>query len=156
MNIKTVRLSITLVLLIGGILLIAGYLSGFSYSDLMPRTFSLPDSPVEPQQNATRLVINLPPIIAPVDDGEHFYYVQANLSVEIDRPTTGTLIRDRHETIDRYILEMLHSYPIQDLRAPGRSITLRDDLKRTVNKLLPKGQVRNVYITSWLITPIGY
>lgn len=152
----TLRLGIVLFLIMTGILLSVGYLTGISYSDLMPRTFSIKDSPVEPQQKAAELVINLPPIIAPVDDGAQFYYVQANLAVEIDRPATGTVIRDRHETIDRYIMEMLHSYPIQDLRAPGRSVTLREDLKRTVNKLLPKGQVRNVYITSWLITPIGY
>lgn len=101
-------------------------------------------------------MINLPPIIAPVDDGERFYYVQANLAVEIDRPAIGTLFRDRHDQIDRYIMEMLHTYPVQDLRAPGQSVTLRNDLKRTVNRLLPKGKIRNVFITSWLITPIGY
>jgi flagellar basal body-associated protein FliL len=152
----TLRLSITLVFIIASILLVVGYLGGMSYSDLMPRTFTIKDSSVEPQQKSAGLVINLPPIIAPVDDGERFYYVQANLAVEIDRPATATLIRDRHETIDRYVMEMLHTYPIQDLRTPARSVTLRDDLKRTVNKLLPKGQVRSVYITSWLITPIGY
>ncbi len=152
----TLRVGITLFLLITSFLVLVGYVGGISYSDLMPRTFSIKEAPVEPQQKSVGLVINLPPIIAPVDDGERFYYVQANLAVEIDRPATVTVIRDRHDTIDRYIMEMLHSYPIQDLRAPGRSVTLRDDLKRTVNKLLPKGQVRNVYITSWLITPIGY
>ena len=152
----TLRVGITLFLLIASFLVLVGYVGGISYSDLMPRTFSIKDAPVGPQQKSVGLMINLPPIIAPVDDGERFYYVQANLAVEIDRAATGTVIRDRHDTIDQYIMEMLHSYPIQDLRAPGRSVTLRDDLKRTVNKLLPKGQVRNVYITSWLITPIGY
>ena len=152
----TLRVGIALFLIITSILCLVGYLGGISYSDLMPRTFSIKDAPVEPQQKSSGLVINLPPIIAPVDDGERYYYVQANLAVEIDRPATGTVIRDRHDTIDRYIMEMLHNYPIRDLRTPGQSVTLRDDLKRTVNKLLPKGQVRNVYITSWLITPIGY
>ena len=152
----TLRLGIALLLIISSMLLLVGYLGGISYSDLLPRTFSIKESPVEPQQKSAGLVINLPPIIAPVDDGERFYYVQANLAVEIDRPSTGTVVRDRHETIDRYIMEMLHSYPMQDLRAPGHSVTLRDDLKRTVNRVLPKGQIRNVYITSWLITPIGY
>lgn len=152
----TLRLGIALFLIITSMLLLVGYLGGISYSDLLPRTFSIKDSPVESQQKSTGLVINLPPIIAPVDDGARFFYVQANLAVEIDRPATVTVIRDRHDSIDRYIMEMLHNYPIQDLRAPGRSATLRDDLKRTVNKVLPKGHVRNVYITSWLITPIGY
>lgn len=152
----TLRLGIALLLLLVCFLVLVGYVGGITYSDLMPRTFSIKDAPVEPQQKSAGLVINLPPIIAPVDDGERFYYVQANLAVEIDRAATGTVIRDRHDTIDRYIMELLHSYPMQDLRAPGQSVTLRDDLKRTVNKLLPKGQVRNVYITSWLITPIGY
>ena len=98
-----------------------------------------------------------PAIVAPVDDGARFYYVQANLAVEIDRPATATIIRERHDQIDRYIMEMLHTYPVQDLRVPGQSVTLREDLKRTVNKLLPKGkgQVRNVYITNWLMTPVG-
>ncbi|MCW5797213.1 MAG: Flagellar protein FliL (modular protein) [Nitrospira sp.] len=152
----TLRVGIAIFLIITSLLFVAGYLGGISYSDLMPRTFSIKDAPVEPQQKSAGLVINLPPIVAPVDDGERFYYVQANLAVEIDRPATGTLIRDRHDTIDRYVMEMLHTYPIQDLRTPGNSATLRDDLKRTVNKLLPQGRVRNVYITSWLITPIGY
>ncbi|MGC3973266.1 MAG: flagellar basal body-associated FliL family protein [Nitrospira sp.] len=152
----TSRVGIALFLIIASVLLLVGYLGGISYSDLMPRTFSIRESPVEPQQKSSGLVINLPPIIAPVDDGQRFYYVQANLAVEIDRPATGTVIRDRHDTIDRHVMEMLHSYPIQDLRTPGRSVTLRDDLKRTVNNVLPKGHVRNVYITSWLITPIGY
>ena len=152
----SLRVGIALFLIIASILILVGYLGGISYSDLMPRTFSIRDAPVEPQQKSAGLVINLPPIIAPVDDGQRFYYVQANLAVEIDRPATSTVIRDRHDTIDRYIMEMLHNYPIQDLRTPGRSVTLRDDLKQTVNKVLPKGQVRNVYITSWLITPIGY
>lgn len=152
-------LRITLALLLLGIsctLLWVGSRGGFSAPDLIPRTLSLNNKPsADPSPTSAGLTINLPAIVAPVDDGARFYYIQANLAVEIDRPATGTLIRERHDQIDRYIMEMLHTYPIQDLRAPGRSVTLREDLKRTVNRLLPIGQVRNVYITNWLMTPIG-
>ncbi|MBX3368823.1 MAG: hypothetical protein KF793_00400, partial [Nitrospira sp.] len=91
----SLRVGIALFLIIASILILVGYLGGISYSDLMPRTFSIKDAPVEPQQKSAGLVINLPPIIAPVDDGQRFYYVQANLAVEIDRPATSTVIRDR-------------------------------------------------------------
>lgn len=153
----TISLRITLVVVLGiaCIVLIAGYLGGFSSHELIPRTFSLNSKPSsDPSPASAGLTINLPAIVAPVDDGTRFYYIQANLAVEIDRPATGTLVRERHDQIDRYIMEMLHTYPVQDLLAPGRSVTLREDLKRTVNKLLPKGQVRNVYITNWLMTPV--
>lgn len=152
----TLRISLALLFTIACILLVVGYLGGLSSPDLIPRTLSLSSKPSsEPSPTSAALTINLPAIVAPVDDGTRFYYVQANLAVEIDRAATGTLIRERHDQIDRYIMEMLHTYPIQDLRAPGQSVTLREDLKRTVNRLLPKGQVRNVYITNWLMTPVG-
>lgn len=152
----TLRLSITLLLSISCILVLVGYLGGISYSDLMPRKFTIKESSVEPQQKSSGLTINLPPVIAPVDDGQKFYYIQANISVEIDRPGTASFIRERHDTIDRHIMELFHTYPVQDLRMPGQPATLRTDLQRTLNTLLPKGQVRNVYITSWLVTPVGY
>ncbi len=151
-------LRICLALLFGSscILLLVGYWGGFSSADLIPHTLSFNNKPSsEPAQTSAGLTINLPAIVAPVDDGARFYYIQANLAVELDRPATGTLVRERHDQIDRYIMEMLHTYPVQDLRAPGQSATLREDLKRTVNKVLPKGQVRNVYITNWLMTPVG-
>lgn len=152
----TLRISLALLFSISCILLVVGYLGGFSSPDLIPRTLSLSSKPSsEPSPTSAGLTINLPAIVAPVDDGTQFYYIQANLAVEIDRAATGTLIRERHDQIDRYIMEMLHAYPVQDLRAPGQSVTLREDLKRTVNRLLPKGQVRNVYITNWLMTPVG-
>ncbi|HMZ53222.1 MAG TPA: flagellar basal body-associated FliL family protein [Nitrospira sp.] len=156
MNI-TLRICLALLISISSILLVVGYLGGFSTPDLIPRTLSLSKPSAEPSPTSAGLTINLPAIVAPVDDGARFYYVQANLAVEIDRPATATIIRERHDQIDRYIMEMLHTYPVQDLRVPGQSVTLREDLKRTVNKLLPKGkgQVRNVYITNWLMTPVG-
>jgi len=154
MNI-TVRISLALLFCISCVLLMVVYLGGVSAPDLIPRTLSLGKPTAESSPPSAGLTINLPAIVAPVDDGARFYYIQANLAVEIDRPATGTLIRERHDQIDRYIMEMLHTYPIQDLRAPGQSVTLRQDLKRTVNRLLPKGQVRNVYITNWLMTPVG-
>ena len=109
----TMTLRITLALLLLGIsctLLWVGSRGGFSAPDLIPRTLSLNNKPsADPSPTSAGLTINLPAIVAPVDDGARFYYIQANLAVEIDRPATGTLIRERHDQIDRYIMEMLHT-----------------------------------------------
>ncbi|MEK6803318.1 MAG: flagellar basal body-associated FliL family protein [Nitrospirota bacterium] len=52
-------------------------------------------------------------------------------------------------------MEFLHTYAVNDLRASGQLPALRADIRRAINKLLPKGQVRNVYITNWLMPPVG-
>ena len=61
----------------------------------------------------------LPRVVAPVDDGQEFYYVQANITLEIDHSGTATLIRARHDVIDRHLLEIFHTYSLKDLRAAG-------------------------------------
>ena len=97
-----------------------------------------------------------PPVVAPVDDGQRYYYVQVNLALELDRSGTAGLIQARHDAIDRQVMEILHTYAVSDLRATGQLPALRADIRRAINKLLPKGQVQNVYITNWLMTPVGY
>ena len=110
----------------------------------------------DPSQGQPGVTINLPPVVAPVDDGQRYYYVQVNLALELDRSGTAGLIQARHDAIDRQMMEILHTYAVSDLRATGQLPALRADIRRAINKLLPKGQVQNVYITNWLMTPVGY
>ena len=91
-----------------------------------------------------------------MDDGQRYYYVQVNLALELDRSGTAGLIQARHDAIDRQVMEILHTYAVSDLRATGQLPALRADIRRAINTLLPKGQVQNVYITNWLMTPVGY
>lgn len=153
----TVRFSITLLFrIISCILILAGYLGGMSYSNLVPRTFFLKAASGESEQKSSGLTINLPPVVAPVDDGERDYYVQVNLALDLDRSGTAGLIQARHDVIDRQIMEVLHSYSVNDLRSTAQLSALRTDVRRAINKLLPRDEVRNVYITNWLMPPVGY
>ncbi|GMV51752.1 MAG: flagellar basal body-associated protein FliL [Nitrospira sp. OLB3] len=149
------RFSILALLCVACILLLAGYLAGVSYPDLMPRTFSLQTTPLDPSHQQPGVTINLPAVVAPVDDGQRYYYVQVNLAVELDRSGTAGLIQARHEVIDRKIMEVLHTYSVKELRSAGLRSTLRTDIRRVINQLLPQGHIRNVYITNWLMTPVG-
>lgn len=151
----TLRVSL-IVLFSIGILLLLGYLAGTYYPELLPHTFSLQTTRPDPSQMQPGVTINLPPVVAPVDDGQRYYYVQVNLSLELDRSGTAGLIRARHDAIDRQVMEILHTHGVGDLRAAGQLPALRADIRRAINKLLPKGQVQNVYITNWLMTPVGY
>lgn len=148
----TARFSLILLLSTSGILLLAG----ISYLDLTPGTFTLQTSPADSPHTQPGVTINLPPVVAPVDDGQRYYYVQVNLSLELDRSGTAGVIQAHHDAIDRQIMEILHTYAVSDLRAAGQLPALRADIRRAINKLLPKGQVQNVYITNWLMTPVGY
>lgn len=65
------------------------------------------------------------------------------------------MIQARHEVIDRKIMEVLHTYSVKELRSAGLRSTLRTDIRRVINQLLPQGHIRNVYITNWLMTPVG-
>ena len=101
-------------------------------------------------------MVNLPRVVAPRDDGQEFYSVQATIALEIDHAGTAASIRARHEVSARHLTELLHTYRVQDLRAGGQPSTLREDIKQVISTLLPKGQVLNVYITNWLMIPAGY
>ena len=152
----TKRLIIVILLGFTAVPLVAGYIAGLSYPDLLPRTFSLKTPSIEPPRSLSGVMINLPRVVAPVDDGQEFYYVQAHIALEIDHAGTATLIRARHEMIDRHLLELLHTYSVKDLRAAGQPPTLREDIKRIIGRLLPKGHIHRVYITNWVMIPAGY
>ena len=149
MNI-TLRICLALLISISSILLVVGYLGSFSTPDLIPRTLSLNKPSAEPSPTSAGLTINLPAIVAPVDDGRDsttFKQTSPWRSIGLRPPRSSG---ERHDQIDRYIMEMLHTYPVQDL-ARARSISHREDLKRTVNKLLPRARAR--FATS--ISPTG-
>ncbi len=149
----TTRFSILVMLCICCIILLAGYLAGVSYPDLMPETFSFQTTPVAPSHRQPSVTINLPTVVTPVDDGHRYYYVQMSLAVDLDRSVTAGLIQARHQVIDRKIMELLNTYQVTELRSPGLWSTLRTDIQRMINQLLPEGYVRNVYITNLLMTP---
>ncbi|QOJ35796.1 MAG: flagellar basal body-associated FliL family protein [Nitrospira sp.] len=151
----TVRFTILILAGIVGILIFSGYMIGLSYKDIMPRTFSLQTNAKGQAQTPPGVMINLPAVVAPVDDGRRYYYVQVSVAVEIDRLGTAGLIQARHDVIDRKILEIFHAYSPTDLQTAGQSPTLRQDIKQAINELLPRGRVKNVYITNWLMTPVG-
>ncbi len=73
---------------------------------------------------------------------------QVNLSLELNRSGAAGLIQARHDAIDRQVMEILHTSAVSDLRAAGQLPALRADIRRAINKLLPKGQVQHVYITN--------
>lgn len=152
----TLRFSLLILACITCFGLVAGNLAGVSYPDLIPRVFTVKPSSGESARASSGLMMNLPRVVVSVDDGQQFYYVQANIAVEIDRSWTAPLIRARHEVIDRHLMELVRTYSVKDLRSAGQPATLRADVKRTLNKLLPQGQVESVYITNWLMIPVGY
>ncbi|MCW5798285.1 MAG: flagellar basal body-associated FliL family protein [Nitrospira sp.] len=90
-----------------------------------------------------------------VDDGRDFYYVQANIAVELDYEGTAALIRARHEVIAGHLVELLSTYPVQDLRHGRRQAAVREHMRRVISRLLPEGAVHNVSLTGWLLIPPG-
>ncbi len=93
--------------------------------------------------------MNLPRVVTSVGDGQDFYYVQANVAVELDQEGTTALIRARHAVIDRHLLKLLRTYRVQDLRVVGQR-SVREDMKRVISRLLPQGRC----VTC--ISPINY
>lgn len=89
--------------------------------------------------------MNLPRVVTSVGDGQDFYYVQANVAVELDQGTT-TLIRARHAVIDRHLLKLLRTYRVQDLRVVGQR-SVREDMKRVIGHS-STGEMRYVYFTN--------
>lgn len=152
----TLLLRIAIFLSISCTILVIGYIASVPYPDLLPRIFSLKTSSIEPPRSLSGVMINLPRVVAPVDDGQEFYYVQAHIALEIDHAGTATLIRARHEMIDRHLLELFHTYSVKDLRAAGQPYTIREDIKRIIGRLLPKGHIHKVYITNWVMIPAEY
>lgn len=152
---KPLHLRLLMFVGMAGCALIAGALAGVSYSDLIPRPFTLTPASEESVPASSGITVNLPRVVTSVDDGQDFYYVQANVAVEIDHEGTAALIRARHEVIDRRLIELLHTYRLQELRVGGQPSTVREDMKRVISALVPNGQVRNVYLTNWLLIPAG-
>lgn len=152
----TLSIRFAIVLSISCTILVIGYIALVSSPDWLPRPFSLKTSSTEPSSSSSSVMINLPRVVAPVDDGQEFYYVQANIALEIDHSGTATLIRARHDVIDRHLLELFHTYSLKDLRAAGQPSTLREDIMHTISGLLPKGHIHKVYITNWVMIPAGY
>src|SRR5688500_6638604 len=103
------------------------------FRDIMPSSFSLKKSSRHYSFTHTGTTINLPRIIASVDDGEQFYSLHTTLAVELEHSHMVSAIRAHHELIDRHLMELFRSYSLKDLRTAGPPATLRDDIKRVIN-----------------------
>ena len=126
------------------------------FRDFMPSGFSLKNSSQEHSLAKNGTTINLPRIIASVDDGDQFYSLQTTIALEIDHSDAVLSIRARHEMIDRHLIQLFRSYSLQDLRSAGPPSALRADIKRVVNTVLPENSVRNAYVTNWVMIPARY
>jgi len=129
--------------------LAAGYLTGVFYPGLIAGPSTANTSSRKASRAAVGVMVNLPRVVASLDDGQEFYSVQATIALEIDHAGTAALIRARHEVITRHLTELLHTYRVQDLRAGGQPSTLREDIKRSARSF-PRGRC------STSISPIGW
>ena len=155
MNIR--HASYSYVLLSGACIMYLGIHWGQTFfRDFMPSGFSLKKSPNEYSVAKHGTTINLPRIVATVDDGEQFYSLQTTIAVDLDQADRVSAIRARHELIDRHLMELFRSYSLKDLRAAGPPPMLREDIKRVINGLLPESSVRHAYVTNWVMIPAGY
>ena len=126
------------------------------FRDFMPSHFSVSTSSHQYYGTTNTTMINLPQIVASLDDGDQFYSLQTTIALELDQADTALVIRSRHEIIDRHLMDLFRTYSLKELRSGGPPPALREDMKRVVNALLPEASVRNAYVTNWLMIPTGY
>lgn len=146
------RLSFTNVLLI--IVLVVGAAVGSAY--LIYAAFSK-DSPAMANQeideksgtNPIGPTLSLGTVTVNLADGNQ--YLRAEIVLELtERHSLQEIEQRMPQVLDR-VNEQIRKYSADDLSSPGGDAPLKEDIRKSINPLLSRGQVADVYFTSRVI-----
>ena len=132
------------VMAIGGITL--GVTIGmFSWSKPLHIAGAKASPPVQTSESAG---IYLSPFATVLASGE---YVDAEISMEFDSPAIEAEVQRLLPQVRKQIKEQLMARDAYTVRTVQGTLELRDDIKRSVNALLPHRGIRQVYLNQLLI-----
>ena len=101
--------------------------------------------------NTPGAIYDVDPFIVNLADVPEARYLKLTLKLELDRPDVASDLSARVPQLRDTILILLSSKDAGSLRTPQGKFQLRDELIQRVNTILPKGGIRSVYFTEFVV-----
>lgn len=101
--------------------------------------------------NTPGAIYDVDPFIVNLADVPEARYLKLTVKLELDRPDVSADLSARVPQLRDTILILLSSKDAASLRTTQGKFQLRDELTQRLNSLLPKGGIRSVYFTEFVV-----
>ena len=145
-----------LIIIIVAVLILLGG-AGAGYFFFMGSDEEVKLSPEEEQaqleQQAKQVgpMVNLESFIVNIMDDEESRYLKASITVEVDTPETAAEMTQRMPQIKDAVLLLVGNKTFGELSDLQGKIQLRAELINKINSILPKGKVKRIYFTDFVV-----
>jgi len=78
-------------------------------------------------------------------------YLKCTINLELDSPDTQPEIDKIKPAIRDLIIRILSSKTVPEISTAKGKEKLKEEIKKNINAILPKGEIRNVYFTAFVI-----
>jgi flagellar FliL protein len=106
---------------------------------------------LEQQAKQVGPMVNLDSFIVNIMDDEESRYLKAAITVEVDTPETSVELTQRMPQIKDAVLLLIGNKTFDELNDLQGKIQLRAELINKINSILPKGKVKRIYFTDFVV-----
>jgi len=106
---------------------------------------------LEQQAKQVGPMVNLDSFIVNIMDDEESRYLKAAITVEVDTPETSAELIQRMPQIKDAVLLLIGNKTFDELNDLQGKIQLRAELINKINSILPKGKVKRIYFTDFVV-----
>lgn len=147
---KLIIIIVAVVVLLGGAG--AGYFFFFMGSD-EEKKLSPEEEQAQMEQQAKQVgpMITLDQFIVNIMDDEESRYLKAAITVEADTPETAAELTQRMPQIKDAVLLLIGNKTFSEVSDLQGKIQLRAELINKINSILPKGKVKHIYFTDFVV-----
>jgi len=78
-------------------------------------------------------------------------YLKCTINLELDSPDTQPEVDKIKPAIRDLIIRILSSKTVPEISTAKGKEKLKEEIKKNINAILPKGEIRNVYFTAFVI-----
>jgi len=147
---KLIIIIVAVVVLLGGAG--AGYYFFFMGSDA-EKKLSPEEEQAQLEQQAKQVgpMISLDQFIVNIMDDEESRYLKASITIEADTPETAAELTQRMPQIKDAVLLLIGNKTFSEVNDLQGKIQLRAELINKINSLLPKGKIKHIYFTDFVV-----
>jgi flagellar FliL protein len=106
---------------------------------------------LEQQAKQVGPMVSLESFIVNIMDDEESRYLKASITVEVDTPETSAELTQRMPQIKDAVLLLIGNKTFSELSDLQGKIQLRAELINKINSILPKGKVKRIYFTDFVV-----
>jgi flagellar FliL protein len=145
------------IIIIAVVLLFMGAVGGGFFilwnkiSQLPQDPATVEEIPVEEEENAIGPLYSLDTMIVNLADRGGKRYLRVTMALELSDPEAMATIESRLPQVRDAILMILPTKKYDDVSTTEGKIALRKQIMETINSLMTRGQVNNLYFTEFVV-----